>query len=66
MEQLLNIGVVSQEAESGRSCVRNGMQAADDRQRIDLMSPPQEKINLGKLINCKTPHCKEALCERIN
>ena len=62
MEQLLNIGVFSQEAESGRSCLRNGIQAADDRQRIDLMTPPQEKIKSVKLITWEVPHWKEVLC----
>ena len=61
MEQLLNGGVVSHAAGSGRSCARRGaqrnVQAADDCwRRSDLMTPPKEKINLGKGIYCKVPH----------
>ena len=61
MKQLLNIGVISQAAGSGRSYdgrgVKRNVQAADDRQsRNELRILQQEKIKLGKQITCKVPH----------
>jgi len=60
-EQILNGGVVSHAAGSGRGCARRGVrrnvQAADNRwRRNELTTPPKREINNGKRIYCKVPH----------
>jgi len=62
MEQVLDGGVVSHAAESGRSCARRGpqrnVQAADDSwRRNELMTQPKRNYQQGNSqFYCKVPH----------